>query len=108
MTKRSPFRYFKTSSEIIRLAVMMYDRFPLPLHNVEDLLHWWSIEGANEQAWYFYRNWPSGKREYLDINELDGGEGSAPVSFPPPLSPLRTNDTALTGKDFSVLSKGFA
>ena len=24
MTKRSPFRYFKTSPEIIRLAVMMY------------------------------------------------------------------------------------
>ncbi|MEP2529936.1 MAG: IS6 family transposase, partial [Shimia sp.] len=28
MTKRSPFRYFKTSPEIIRLAVMMYVRFP--------------------------------------------------------------------------------
>jgi putative transposase len=39
MTKRSPFRYFKTSSEIIRLAVMMYVRFPLSLRNVEDLLH---------------------------------------------------------------------
>ena len=39
MTKRSPFRYFKTSPEIIRLAVMMYIRFPLSLRNVEDLLH---------------------------------------------------------------------
>jgi putative transposase len=29
MTKRSPFRYFKTSPEIIRLAVMLYIRFPL-------------------------------------------------------------------------------
>jgi putative transposase len=38
MTKRSPFRYFKTSPEIIRLAVMMYVRFPLSLRNVEDLL----------------------------------------------------------------------
>jgi putative transposase len=38
MTK-SPFRYFKTSPEIIRLAVMMYVRFPLSLRNVEDLLH---------------------------------------------------------------------
>ncbi|MEP2534256.1 MAG: IS6 family transposase, partial [Shimia sp.] len=28
MTKRSPFRYFKTSPEIIRLAVMMYVRYP--------------------------------------------------------------------------------
>jgi putative transposase len=38
---RSPriFRYFKTSPEIIRLAVMMYVRYPLSLRNVEDLLH---------------------------------------------------------------------
>ena len=39
MTKRSPFRYFKTIPEVIRLAVMMYIRFPLSLQNVEDLLH---------------------------------------------------------------------
>jgi putative transposase len=39
MTKRSAFRYFKTSAEIIRLAVMMYVRYPLSLRNVEDLLH---------------------------------------------------------------------
>lgn len=39
MTKSSPFRYFRTSPEIIRLAVMMYVRFPLSLRNVEDLLH---------------------------------------------------------------------
>jgi putative transposase len=29
MTKRSPFKYFKTSPEIIRLSVMLYVRFPL-------------------------------------------------------------------------------
>ena len=39
MFKPSPFRYFKTSPEIIRLAVMMYIRFPLSLRNVEDLLY---------------------------------------------------------------------
>jgi hypothetical protein len=33
------FRYFKTISEIIQLAVMLYVRFPLSLRNVEDLLH---------------------------------------------------------------------
>jgi hypothetical protein len=33
------FRYFKTSPEIIQLAVMLYVRFPLSLRNVEDLLH---------------------------------------------------------------------
>jgi transposase-like protein len=34
----SPFRYFNSSPEIIRLAVMMYGPFPLSLRNVEDLL----------------------------------------------------------------------
>jgi len=33
----NPFRYFKTSPEIVCLAVMMYIRFPLSLRNVEDL-----------------------------------------------------------------------
>lgn len=37
MTK-SPFRYFKISPEIIRLAVMMYALLPLSLRNIEDLL----------------------------------------------------------------------
>ncbi len=35
----NPFRYFKTSPEIIRLAVMMYIRFPLSLRQVEGLLY---------------------------------------------------------------------
>ena len=39
MTKPSPFHYFKTSPEIIRLAVMLYVRYPLSLCTVEDLLH---------------------------------------------------------------------
>ena len=39
MIRRSPFRYFKTSPEIIRLAVMHYIRFPLSLRNVKDLSH---------------------------------------------------------------------
>lgn len=34
----SPFRYFNSSPEVIRLVVMMYDRFPLSLRNVEDSL----------------------------------------------------------------------
>jgi putative transposase len=38
MIKNDPFRYFKTSPEIIRLAVMLYIQFPLSLRNVEDLL----------------------------------------------------------------------
>lgn len=48
MTKSSPFRSFKTSPEIIRLAVMLYIRFPLSLRNVEDLLHQRGIEISHE------------------------------------------------------------
>jgi len=48
MTKRSPFRYFKTSPEIIRLAVMLYVRFPLSLRSVEDLLHERGIDISHE------------------------------------------------------------
>lgn len=36
---KNPFRYFKTSPEIIQLAVRMYVRFPLSLRNIDDLLH---------------------------------------------------------------------
>ncbi len=39
MTQRPLFPYFKTSPEIIRLAVMLYVRYPLSLRNVEDLPH---------------------------------------------------------------------
>ena len=45
---KNPFRYFKTSPEIIRLAVMMQVRFPLSLRNVEDLLHERGIEVSHE------------------------------------------------------------
>ena len=48
MTKPNPFRYFKTSPEIIRLAVMLYVRFPLSLRNVEDLLHERGIDISHE------------------------------------------------------------
>lgn len=34
----SPFRYFNSSPEVIRLVVMMYVHFPLSMRNVEDLL----------------------------------------------------------------------
>jgi putative transposase len=44
MTKRSPFKYFKTSPEIIRLAVMLYVRFPLSLSYVEGLVKGTSLE----------------------------------------------------------------
>ncbi|MXO57664.1 IS6 family transposase [Pontixanthobacter gangjinensis] len=44
----SPFRYFNSSPEIIRLVVMMYVRFPLSLRNVEDLLFERGIDVCHE------------------------------------------------------------
>jgi putative transposase len=46
--KPNPFRYFKTSPEIICLAVMLYVRFPLSLRNVEDLLPERGIDVSHE------------------------------------------------------------
>jgi putative transposase len=54
MTKRSSFRYLKTSPEIIRLAVMMYVRFPLSLRNVEELLHERGIEISHETVRFWW------------------------------------------------------
>jgi putative transposase len=54
MRKRNPFRYFKTSPEIIRLAVMLYVRFPLSLRNVEDLLHERGIEVSHETVRFWW------------------------------------------------------
>jgi putative transposase len=54
MTKRSPFRYFKTSPDIIRLAVMMYVRYPLSLRNVEDLLHERGIDISHETVRFWW------------------------------------------------------
>ena len=54
MTQCSPFQYFRTSPEIIRLAVMPYVRFPLSLRNVEDLLHEQGIKTSHEavHSWW--------------------------------------------------------
>jgi len=54
MTESDPFKYFKTSREIIRLAVMMYVRFPLSLRNVEDLLHERGINVSHEAVRYWW------------------------------------------------------
>jgi putative transposase len=44
----NPFRYFRSSPEVIRLVVMMYVRFPLSLRNVEDLLFERGIDLCHE------------------------------------------------------------
>ena len=54
MTKPSPFKYFKTSPEIIRLAVMLYIRFPLSLRNIEDLLHERGVDVSHETVRFWW------------------------------------------------------
>ncbi len=46
----SPFRYFNSSPEVIRLVVLMYVRFPLSLRNVEDLLFERGIDICHERV----------------------------------------------------------
>ncbi len=48
MPRQSPFRYFDSSSEVIRLVVMRHVRFPLSLRNVEDLLFERGIDICHE------------------------------------------------------------
>ena len=54
MSNARIFRYFKTSPEIIRLAVMMYVRYPLSLRNVEDLLHERGIDITHETVRFWW------------------------------------------------------
>ncbi len=91
VTKRFSFRSFRTRPEIIRLAVMLFIRFPLSLRNVEDLLHergveishmtvrfWWNrfgpmcaaeIRGRRVEAMRAFRQWQWHLDEvYVKIN----------------------------------------
>ena len=55
MTKPDPFKGFQSSPDIIRLAVMLYVRFPLSLRTVEDLLHERGVEVSHETVRFWWR-----------------------------------------------------
>ena len=75
MTYRSPFRYFRTSPEIIRLAVMMYVRYPLSLRNVEDLLHERVIDITHETVRFWWNRFGT-----IFASEIRGSRiGNLPV-----------------------------
>ena len=48
-------RHFKTSPEIIQLAVMLYVRFPLSMRNVEDLLYERGVNVSYESVRYWWQ-----------------------------------------------------
>jgi len=54
MPKPNPFKWFKTSPEIIRLTGVPYVRFPLSLRNVEDLLHERGVEISHETVRFWW------------------------------------------------------
>ena len=50
----NPFRYFNSSPKVIRLAVMLYIRYPLSLRQVEDLLFERGIDICHETVRYWW------------------------------------------------------
>ena len=54
MINKNPFKYFKASPEIIKLAVWMYVRYPLSLRQVEDILHERGINITHETVRYWW------------------------------------------------------
>ena len=51
---KNPFRYFNSSPEVIRLAVMMYIRYPLSLRQVEDILFERGIDICHETIRFWW------------------------------------------------------
>jgi putative transposase len=59
MTTQNPFKYFKTSPKIIRLAVMYYVRYPLSFRQVEDILHERGIDICHETVRFWVERFGS-------------------------------------------------
>ena len=57
MIRPATFRCFKTSPGIIRLAVIMHVRYPLPLQNVGDLLHERGIDITHETVRFWWNHY---------------------------------------------------
>ncbi len=51
---KNPFRYFNCSTEVIRLTVMMYIRYPLSLRQVEDMLFERGIDICHETVRFWW------------------------------------------------------
>jgi len=51
---QNPFRYFNSSPEVIRVAVMMYIRYPLSLRQVEDILIERGIDICHETVRFWW------------------------------------------------------
>jgi putative transposase len=76
MSKPVPFRYFKISREIIRLAVMMCVRFPLSLCNFGDLLHERGIDVSHESVRYWWHRFGPMFASEIQKRRIDGMKSS--------------------------------
>jgi transposase-like protein len=70
------FRYFKTSPEIIQLAVMLYVRFPLSLRNVEALLHERGVDVGYEFVRYWWHRFGSQFASQIKKRRVGGMQSS--------------------------------
>ena len=57
MQSRSPFRYFASSPEVIRLMAMMYGKYRNSLRNVDDLLFERGIDGLGIGTERIAKHW---------------------------------------------------
>jgi len=76
MSNLVSFRYFKTSPEIIQLAVMLYVRFPLSLRNVEDLLHERGVDVSYESVRYWWHRFGSQLASQIKKRRAGGMQSS--------------------------------
>lgn len=67
---RSPFRYFKTSPEVIRLAVLLYVKYPLSLRTFEDLLFERGIDLSYETVRYWWNRQEKARLVYARLSSL--------------------------------------
>jgi len=67
------FHYFKTSPEIIQLAVMLYLRFALSLRDVEDLLYERGVDVSYEAVRYWWHRFGSQFARQIKKKRRAGG-----------------------------------
>ena len=73
---QNPFRYFNSSPGVIRLAVMMYIRYPLSLRQVEDILFERGIDICHETVRYWWNRFGSVFAGEVSRRRVDRRNGS--------------------------------
>ncbi len=89
---QNPFRYFNSSPEVIRLAVMMYIRYPLSLRQVEDLLFERGIDICHETMRFWWNRF--GPMFAADTQSVDSKPGFCPIGWPKSAAGLTQEELA--------------